>query len=137
MDYETYRKKFFVDPPPEQRFRFVGQHGVALFFEDYERAVEYYTEVLGPPGYIEGKSTRGWQVGDTLLTLLRGKSGNPKNVEVMFIMEAVEEAERLQKAFIDAGGSGPEPSDQLMYKPVRYCPVVDPFGTELLVICWL
>lgn len=31
-------------------------------------------------------------------------------------------------------GEGTAPSDQLMCRPVRFCPVRDPFGTELLVI---
>lgn len=33
-----------------------------------------------------------------------------------------------------AGGNGCEPSDQLMYEPIRCCPVVDPFGTKIVVI---
>ena len=31
MDYETYRKHFFADPAPEQRFGFAGLHGLTLF----------------------------------------------------------------------------------------------------------
>jgi hypothetical protein len=68
------------------------------------------------------------------LTLLWGKSGNPKNVEVTFVVETPEEAEALQYAFIEAGGRGEAPSDQMMYEPIRYCAVTDPFGTVLLVI---
>ena len=49
-------------------------------------------------------------------------------------METPAEAERLQRAFIEAGGEGPAPTDQLMYEPIRSCPVRDPFGTELLII---
>jgi hypothetical protein len=137
MDEETYRKAYFVEPPPAPRFHFCGQHGAALFFEDYQAAVAYYQKVLGPPGYVEGKGTKGWRIGNTWLTLLQGKSGNPENVEIILVMETTEEAERLQQAFIDAGGSGIPPSDQLMYQKVRACPVTDPFGTMLLIICWL
>jgi len=43
----------------------------------------------------------------------------------------------MQAAFIAAGAAGPHPSDQLMYVPVRVCPVTDPFGTELLIIATL
>lgn len=50
-------------------------------------------------------------------------------------MSSVQEAERLQAAFIEAGGEGVVPSDQLMYEPVRYYPVRDPFGTNILIIC--
>jgi hypothetical protein len=68
------------------------------------------------------------------LTLLKGKKGNPKNVELNIIMQTPQEADRLQAAFIEAGGVGEPPSDQLMYEPIRFCPVVDPFGTNILII---
>lgn len=134
MDFDAYRKAFFADPLPEPRYQFTGSFSVALYFEEYEDAVAYYEAVLGPPGYIEGESTRGWQIGAGWLTLLRGKSGSPTNVEVAFELETPDEAEALQNAFLAAGGRGQAPSNQLMYKPIRSCPVADPFGTEILVI---
>lgn len=134
MDYENYRQKYFVEPAPKPLFEFRGLHGTTLYFSDYEEAVEYYTRVLGPPAYVEGKGTRGWRLGNTWLTLLQGKSGNPKNVEMNIIMKTPQEADRLQAAFIEAGGVGEPPTDQLMYEPVRFCPVVDPFGTNILII---
>ncbi len=133
MNYKTYRESFFVSPQPEQQYQFEGLLGITLFFEKYEEAVAYYTAVLGPPAYVEGSGTRGWQLGGTWLTLLKGNNGQPQNVEVSIIMKSEEEAERLQKAFINAGGSGDEPSNQLMYTPVRYCPVRDPFGTDIII----
>ncbi len=135
MDYETYRQKYFVDPPPEPRFQLAGVRGLALFYQDYEDAVSFFTEVLGPPIYVEGKGTKSWAVGDTWLTLLRGKDGNPTNVEVPLVTATPQEADRLQRAFIAAGGTGPEPFNTLMGVPVRYCPVRDPLGVELLVYC--
>jgi len=137
MDYETYWNAYFTDPAPAPRYRFEGSFGVTLYFEDFEAAVAYYQEVLGPPAYVEGEGTRGWPIGAGWLTLLHGRSGSPQNVEVTFQMEEPDEAERLQRAFIDAGGEGPPPSDQLMYKPVRSCPVRDPFGTDLLIVSLL
>lgn len=134
MDYEAYRNAYFGDPAPEPRYRFSGSFGVTLYFEAYDAAVAYYSDVLGPPAYVEGEGTRGWPIGAGWLTLLRGKAGNPRNVEVTFQVTDPEEAERLQRAFLDAGGEGPGPSDQLMYQPVRSCPVRDPFGTDLLVV---
>lgn len=133
MDYESYRKKFFVHPRPEPRFEFVGLHGMTLYFSDYTAAVEYYRRALGPPAYVEGQGTRGWQIGGTWLTLLHGTTGNPQNVEVTFVMRTPREAERLQAALVEAGGEGEAPSDQLMYEPVRYCPVRDPFGTNIMI----
>ncbi len=134
MDYDSYRQKFFTDPAPEALFEFRGLHGTTLYFADYEEAVDFYTRVLGPPAYVEGQGTRGWRLGNTWLTLLQGKSGNPKNLELNIIMQTPQEADRLQAAFIEAGGVGEPPTDQLMYEPVRFCPVVDPFGTNILII---
>lgn len=133
MDFEDYREKFFVEPQPEERFDFTGQLGITLYFQDYEQAIGFYRQVLGPPAYVEGKSTNGWRIGSAWLTLLRGRHGNPENVEIQIVMKTPEEAERLQEAFIEAGGSGQAPSDQLMYEPIRSCPVKDPWGTELLI----
>ena len=135
MDYESYRDKFFTKPAPEQRYKFQGLHGSTLYFEDYEAAVTFYSKVLGEPAYVEGTGTRGWQLGDTWLTLLKGKSGNPQNMELNIIMQTPGEADRLHAAFKDAGGIGEAASDELMYEPVRYCSVRDPFGTNILIIC--
>lgn len=137
MDYMKYRECYFVNPQPHQRFAFRDAFGVTLYFEQFEEAIIYYTRVLGPPGYEEGMGTRGWHIGEGWLTLLKGTCGNPQNVEITFLMASVTHAEKLQKAFIFAGGQGPPPSDQLMYRPVRFCPVTDPFGTHILVISFL
>lgn len=67
MDFETYRKRFFANPSPQQRFEFAGLFGLTLYFEYYEAAVAYYQKVLGPPAYIEGEGTKGWQIGTTWL----------------------------------------------------------------------
>jgi acyl-CoA thioester hydrolase len=134
MNYEEYRKAYFTEPSPEPRFRFRGTFGVTLFFEDFDNAVAYYHQVLGPPAYVEGKVTRGWQIGDGWLTLLQGKSGNPRNVEITLQVATTGEAERLQQAFIEAGGKGAAPSDVFMYEPVRACQVQDPFRTEIMII---
>jgi hypothetical protein len=55
------------------------------------------------------------------------------NIEVSFEMQSPRQAEKLQAAFIRAGGEGVKPTDQMMYVPIRSCPVVDPFGVEILV----
>ena len=133
VDYDEYRKRFFADPPPEPRFGFAGAGGPVLFFEAYEEAVACYTEVLGPPGYVEGTGTRSWSIGDAMLTLLSGGDGAPTNTEIGIVMETPAEADRLHAAFLAAGATGEPPSDQLMGEPVRYCPVTDPFGTSLLI----
>lgn len=133
MDYESYKRAYFVDPQPKPKFNFLGLHGLALFFDNYEAAVAYYKSVLGPPSYIEGGNTQGWLLGNIWLTLFPSNAGNPQNMEIHFLMDTPLEAERLQRAFIDAGGNGEAPSDQMMYEPIRYCPVQDPFGTRILI----
>jgi hypothetical protein len=137
LDFKSYREKFFIDPQPEEKFDFAGLHGIALFFHQYEAAVAYYTRVLGPPAYVEGEFTKGWRIGNTWLTLFPAQSGGPQNTEIHFLVKTPEEAERLQAAFIAAGGNGEDPSDQLMYEPLRYCPVEDPFGTSILILSQL
>jgi len=60
MNFKEYRKAYFTDPMPKQNFRFSGVFGVTLFFEEFDSAVNYYQQILGPPAYVEGKGTRGW-----------------------------------------------------------------------------
>ncbi len=134
MDFETYKQNFYTDPSPEPRYNFTGAFGVALFYENYEEVIAYYSQVLGPPAYMEGTGTRGWHIGMGWLTLFKAKAGTPSNVEITLEVETPQDAEALQRAFIEAGGRGDDPSDQLMYVPIRYCPVTDPFGTEIIVI---
>lgn len=133
MDFETYRRENFVEPAPESRFEFDAIRGATLYFSRFDEAVAYYTDVLGDPAYVEGTATRGWRIGDSWLTLLEGGDSRPTNTEIGIRMSSPAEAEQLQAAFIEAGGSGPGPTDQLMYEAVRSCPVVDPWGTELLI----
>ncbi|MCJ7695209.1 MAG: hypothetical protein MUO40_07245 [Anaerolineaceae bacterium] len=135
MDYQTYRDNFFTSPTPEQRFIFKGLHGTTLFYADYADAVMFYQQVLGEPAYVEGEYTRGWQIGETWLTLLKSKDGNPQNVEVMVVMQTPQEVDKLAAAMARAGAKGGEPEDQLMYEPVHLCSVVDPFGVNFMISC--
>ena len=135
MDYKEYQKAFFADPLPDPRFEFVVIRGISLYYKEFDAAVQYYSLVLGPPVYIEGEFTRGWRIGDSWLTVFQANDGNPQNAEATIVMNSPEEAERLQKAFIKAGGLGGDPSDELMYEPIRMCPVQDPFGTNFIIIC--
>jgi len=137
MDYKAYYNAYFTKPEPEARYTFKGNFEVTLFYQDYEQAITFYKNVLGEPAYVEGFGTHGWRIGAGWLTLLKGENGNPRNVEVTFEVSTPREAEMLQLAFITAGAVGEAPSDQLMYRPVRYCPLTDPFGVPLLIIAAL
>lgn len=134
MDYEQYQQAFFTQPSPKPRFQFTGSFGVTLFYEAFVEAVGFFTAVFGPPAYVEGTGTRGWPIGEGWLTLLQGNAGNPQNVEITFTVATPAEADRLHAAFLQAGGEGEAPSNQLMYAPIRYCSVTSPQGTPLLVI---
>ena len=137
MDFDAYRAAYFADPAPEPNYTFVGTFGATLYVEAFAEAVDFYGAVLGSPSYVEGDDTRGWPIGTGWLTLLRGSDGNPRNVELTLELATVEEAERLHAAFVAAGGRGSSPSNRLMYRPVRTCPVADPFGTELMIVAAL
>lgn len=104
MDYRAYREAFFTDPAPGQRRDFEGAFGFTMFFDDYEEAVAFYSQVLSSPTYVEGENTRGWKLGDIWLTLLRAVEGNPRNAEIQLAMSSEEDSGRLQKAFL--GGTG-------------------------------
>ena len=134
MDYEAYRKAYFVDPPPQPRFQFSGLHGAALYFNEYEKAVAYYTQVLGSPGYVEGKNTNAWQLGNIWITLFPAKSGSPQNAELIIQMETPAEVDRLRDAFVAAGASGDAAMDTLMFEPLRFASVQDPFGTLITIV---
>ena len=134
MDYETYREAYFVSPEPKARFEYVGIFGISLFFSDYRRAVDYYSKVLGYPAHFEGENTRGWRIGQEWITLFPSTKADPQNMDLQILMKSVGEAEALHSAFIEAGGQGPAPSDELMYERLRFCSVQDPFGTDILIV---
>lgn len=118
MDYEAYRKAYFADPMPQTRFGFSGTFGVTLYIEDFDSALSYYQQVLGPPAYVEGPGTRGWQIGSGWLTLLQGKSGNPHNVEITLQVETPQEAGKLQ-------GPSSQPAEKA--QPLRMYSCTSPF----------
>jgi len=134
MDFEIYKNTFFTDPTPVQQFEYVGLNGITLYFSDFLAAIYYYERVLGPPTYAEREETRGWRIGNSWRTLLKSDHSHPENIDVTFLMASPEEAERIQAVFIEQGGEGSTPSDELMYEPIRFCSVQDPFGTNILVM---
>ena len=108
--------------------------GASSCVEDYDAALAYYTSVFGPPAYLEEDRIRGWQLGDTWFTLFGAKAGGPQNSDISLHLESPAEVGRLHEAMVAAGGAGDPPTDELMYAPVRFCAVTDPFGTTW-VLC--
>jgi catechol 2,3-dioxygenase-like lactoylglutathione lyase family enzyme len=137
MDFEEYKRRYYANPQPAPRFPFKGIAGIALYIADYAAAIRFYTDVLGPPAYVEGENTHGWRIGDAWLTVFPAKAGAPANVDFTVMMESPAAAEALHAAFLAAGATGAPPSDQLIYEPLRYCPVTDPFGTQILIVARL
>ena len=91
MDFAEYRSRYFVQPEPGPRFALRGLSGAALTFRDFDRAVEFYSRVLGPPNYVEGGGTRGWRIGSGWLTLLAASAStedrSPGSIDVRGQME--------------------------------------------------
>ena len=133
MDFEAYKKNYYTDPPPEPRFAFTGIRGASIFVEDYPAALAFYKKVFGPPNYVEGESTHGWRFGETWFTLFPSKKGGPANSDISLEMASPAEADKLRAALVEAGAKGGEPVDTIMYVPIRYCGVTDPFGTEWVI----
>jgi len=130
MDFKTYRLKYFKDPAPEQRFRFKGILGSAVYYQEYTAALAFFEQVFGPPAYVEGEFTHAWQIGNTWLTVFPAKQGSPANAEVMIYLEDAGEVDRLYAGMIAAGASGNPPVDTLMFTPVRIATLQDPFGGQ-------
>lgn len=135
MDYESYRRKYFRDPQPKQRFAIEGLHGVALYYEDYAAAIEFFNQVFGPPNYSEGENTRGWQLGGNWLTVFPSSAGYPQNNEAHILLRNATEVNSLRQAFLDAGAQGDPPEQALMYEPLTMAIVTDPFGGTWLLLC--
>lgn len=113
IDYETYRRSYFVDPPPAPRFRFERVGGVSLYVREYGRALAFYEAVLGPPAYVEGEWTRGWPIGRGWLTLFPAQTGGPANMDVTLEVSDPGEVARLYEAFIAAGPRATRPLTNL------------------------
>lgn len=137
MDFETYRKNYYMDPQPEPRFDLLGIRGAVLYYEDYPAALDFYTRVFGPPNYVEGALTHGWRLGESWLTLFPSRTGSPANIEAPFYLPTREAVDGLYAALLDAGAKGEPPSETLMYRPVYMALVIDPFGVKLDLVCEL
>lgn len=135
MDFEEYRARYYADPPPEQRFSFVGVRGATLFYPDYPGALAFFRQVFGEPAYVEGEFTHGWRIGESWLTVFPAKEGSPGNLEVPVYLQTPEGVDALYAAFIVAGAAGDPPQNTLMYVPVYMTVVADPFGVMFTLVC--
>lgn len=125
-------------------FKIVDLNFVSLYFLNLEKAVAFYTKILGPPDWFyEGGPHYGWELGATWLTLFESKMGtvqksNPRNVEFAIQLAEPSEVDRIYEAFLAAGAKEcMKPEDTEMYVPMRFACVDDPFDVRIDMYCLL
>ena len=123
-------------------FEIVGLGYITIYPLDLRDAISYYTQVFGPPDRDDPlDDVWGWRLGTTWLTLAPNADGTapgarPANVEFAIEVTSPAEVDRLFDALVTAGASvGREPTDTVMYRPMRYAYVEDPFGVRIDVLC--
>jgi len=124
------------------KFNIVGLNYVTLYIADHAAALAYYAQVLGPIDVDNPEDgVWGWRMGSTWLTVFPGNFGtNPdgsaQNVEFAIQVATADEVDRLFAAFVEAGVSASQPPlDTIMYEPMRYAYVDDPFGVRIDIYC--
>lgn len=124
------------------RFDIVGLNYVSLYPADHAAALAYYASVFGPLDREDVElGVWGWQMGSTWLTVFPGTAGpNPEgtseNVEFAIQVATPEEVDRLYDAFVAAGVKASlPPRSAVMYEPMRYCYIDDPFGVRIDIYC--
>ena len=121
-------------------YTFKGLRFPSFYIKEYQKAVDFYTAVLGAP-QTDAETIKGWQIGDSWLTLFptgfegHGEDANPRNAEFAIEVGAAEEVDRLYEAMLSAGATKcMVPEDTEMYVPMRFCCVDDPVGIRVDVI---
>lgn len=129
-------------PPDHRPFRIVDLNYVSLYVQDLPAAIAFYSQVFGPPEVVdERKAVHGWRMGATWLTLFpgsagTGQGGNPANAEFAIRVSSVHEVDVLHRALVEAGAREyMAPEDTVMYEPMRFACVDDPFGVRIDVYC--
>lgn len=122
-------------------FTITGVFYPSFYIQEYEKAIAFYTQVLGPPKADE-ETIKGWHLGNTWLTLFPTSAGgnvpdaNPRNAEFAIQVAEPAQVDVLYQALIDAGATSCwEPEDTEMYEKMRFSCVDDPFGIRIDVIC--
>lgn len=129
-------------PEANDSYRIVDLNYVSLYFKDLDRALAFYSTVFGEPEVVEQDPIiYGYRMGSTWLTLFpsaggTSKESNPRNAEFAIQVTAPQEVDALYNALIAAGAVECMPvRDTVMYEPMRYGCVDDPFGVRIDVYC--
>lgn len=126
-------------PQNTQRlYHIVDLNYISLYIKDFQQAIAFYTQVFGEPESVdERKTTYGWKLGATWLTIFDAskaglQDGNPSNTEFAVQVAASVEVDQLYQALIAAGAKPcMSPKDTAMYQPMRFCCVDDTFGVRI------
>ncbi len=113
-----------------------------IYVKDFGAAVAFYSTVFGKPEYSEDDGRiLGWPMGQTYLTLMTSDQGperdkNPRNAEFAIQVAQPEEVDRLHQTLVEAGATDFwDARDTVMYVPMRYAVVDDPFGVRIDIYC--
>lgn len=90
---------------PSENPPFRGLAYVSLYFKDLDKAVAFYSRVLGGPTEThEGDDGNyiGWEIGDTWLTFFPGKA-NPRSTEFALVLSSAALVDQLYDAFLEQG----------------------------------
>jgi uncharacterized glyoxalase superfamily protein PhnB len=126
-----------LTPHGSQPYRIVTLNYVSLYLKDFRKATAFYSQVFGPPQFVnETATTFGWRMGATWLTLFSSQEGNPRNTEFAIQVSSPAEVDRLHQALLQAGAAEyMAPADTVMYEPMRFSCVDDPFSHKNAFLC--
>jgi len=124
------------------QFTIIDLNYFTIYVKDFEAAVAFYSSVFGKPEYSEDKGRiLGWPMGATYLTIMTADQGidkdrNPCNSEFAIQVARPEEVDLLHRALVEAGATDFwDARDTVMYQPMRYAVVDDPFGVRIDIYC--
>ena len=125
----------------DEKYNIVSLNYPSFYVKDYHIAVDFYTQVFGPP-QNDTLRIKGWKMGDTWLTLFPSEDmghdpdANPRNTEFAIQVTMPEQVDALYTALLEAGAKNcMEPEDTRMYEPMRFACVDDLVGIRIDVYC--
>jgi len=116
----------------------VDMNYFTVYVNDFEAAVAFYSKAFGEPEYSEDRDRiLGWKMGATYLTVMTADPDrNPCNAEFAIQVARPEEVDLLHRTLVEAGATGFwDARDTVMYQPMRYAVVDDPFGVRIDIYC--
>jgi predicted enzyme related to lactoylglutathione lyase len=116
---------------------------ITLYYEDFEEAVQFYSQLFGPPEVGQQSHANGWRMGATWLTLFRAKAGptpgaNPCGTEFAVQVADPQDVDDLYRRMMELGAAEVMPPQNTeMYEPMRFACVDEPLGVRIDIYCRL